>query len=105
MIGRRHHTPEQIVRKLRQAEVLLGQGRYMVIVCKALQELCRLHWWGLYSGWPRISLAAGCQERSAACSSCKSLRQSSINFGASSTASNISTESSSSRSRELNDSR
>jgi putative transposase len=34
---RRHHTPEQIVRKLREADRLLGEGSAMVEVCKHLE--------------------------------------------------------------------
>jgi hypothetical protein len=34
---RRHHTPEQIVRKLREADRLLGEGSTMVAVCKHLE--------------------------------------------------------------------
>ncbi len=34
---RRHHTPEQIVRKLREADRMLGDGRPMVEVCKHLE--------------------------------------------------------------------
>ncbi len=34
---RRHHTPEQIVRKLREADRLLGEGSSMAEVCKHLE--------------------------------------------------------------------
>ena len=34
---RRHHTPEQIVHKLREADRMLGDGRAMVEVCKHLE--------------------------------------------------------------------
>jgi putative transposase len=52
MTGRRHHTPEQIVRKLRQAEVLLGQGQDMVAVCKTLDvsEQTYYRWRNQYGG-------------------------------------------------------
>ena len=33
---RRHHSPEQIVRKLREADRLLGEGKPLVEVCKHL---------------------------------------------------------------------
>jgi hypothetical protein len=33
---RRSHTPEQIVRKLREADRMLGEGATMVEVCKHL---------------------------------------------------------------------
>ena len=42
---RRHHTPEQIVRKLRQADRMLGEGTALVEVCTRLgvtvQASCR----------------------------------------------------------------
>lgn len=52
MTGRRHHTPEQIVRKLRQAEVLLGQGGDVVTVCKELDvsEQTYYRWRSQYGG-------------------------------------------------------
>ena len=34
---RRRHTPEQIVRKLREADRLLAQGKDVAEVCKALE--------------------------------------------------------------------
>ena len=34
---RRHHTPEQIVRNLREADRLLGEGTPLVEVCKHLE--------------------------------------------------------------------
>ncbi len=34
---RRHHTPEQIVRKLREADWLLGEDRPVAEVCKHLE--------------------------------------------------------------------
>jgi len=34
---RRHHSPEQIVRKLREADRLLGEGAPLVEVCKHLE--------------------------------------------------------------------
>jgi putative transposase len=33
---RKHHTPEQIIRKLRTAEQLLNQGQSVADVCRAL---------------------------------------------------------------------
>ncbi len=52
MTERRHHTPEQIVRKLRQAEVLLGQGGDVVTVCKELDvsEQTYYRWRSQYGG-------------------------------------------------------
>ena len=35
---RRHHTPEQIVRKLREADRMLGEGTALVEVCKHLDQ-------------------------------------------------------------------
>ncbi len=34
---RRHHTPEQIVRKLREADRMLGEGQPLVEVCDYLE--------------------------------------------------------------------
>ena len=34
---RRRHTPEQVIRKLREGERLLGQGQELVQVCKHLE--------------------------------------------------------------------
>src|SRR5690606_15589378 len=34
---RRRHTPEQIIRKLREGEKLIGQGAALVEVCKQLE--------------------------------------------------------------------
>jgi putative transposase len=38
MGARRRHTPEQIIRKLREGEKLIGQGLSLVEVCKQLEE-------------------------------------------------------------------
>ncbi len=35
-MGRKRHTPEQIIRKLREAEVLLAKGQPMVEVARKL---------------------------------------------------------------------
>lgn len=37
MIKRRRHTPEQIVRRLREADRMLGEGSEVPEVCKALE--------------------------------------------------------------------
>jgi putative transposase len=37
MAGRRWHSPEQIVRKLREADKLLGQGQEMAVVLKHVE--------------------------------------------------------------------
>ncbi len=49
---RRHHTPEQIVRKLREADRMLGDGRPMVEVCKHLEvtEQTYYRWRNQYGG-------------------------------------------------------
>jgi len=49
---RRHHTPEQIVRKLREADRLLGEGSSMVQVCKHLEvtEQTYYRWRNQYGG-------------------------------------------------------
>lgn len=38
---RRSHTPEQIVRKLREADRMLGEGSTLVEVCKHLEVASR----------------------------------------------------------------
>ncbi len=35
-MGRKHHTPEQIIRKLREVEVELGRGLKTLEVCRKL---------------------------------------------------------------------
>lgn len=52
MAGRRHHTPEQIVRKLREAEVRLGRGAEVLTVCKELNisEQTYYRWRNQYGG-------------------------------------------------------
>ena len=49
---RRHHTPEQIVRKLREADRMLGEGQPMVEVCKLLEvtEQTYYRWRNQYGG-------------------------------------------------------
>jgi len=49
---RRQHTPEQIVRKLREADRLLGEGSAMVAVCKHLEvtEQTYYRWRNQYGG-------------------------------------------------------
>jgi transposase-like protein len=36
-VKQRHHTPEQVVRKLREADRLLGEGADVAIVCRHLE--------------------------------------------------------------------
>ncbi len=38
---RRSHAPEQVVRKLREADRMLGEGATMVEVCKHLEVASR----------------------------------------------------------------
>jgi putative transposase len=49
---RRRHTPEQIVRKLQEADRMLGDGRPMVEVCKHLEvtEQTYFRWRNQYGG-------------------------------------------------------
>ena len=49
---RRRHTPEQIIRKLREAERLLGEGRTLAEVAKALEvsEQTFHRWRAQYGG-------------------------------------------------------
>jgi putative transposase len=48
---RRRHTPEQIVRKLRQADRLLGEGQQVALVAKQLEVSEQtLHRWRLQYG-------------------------------------------------------
>ena len=49
---RRHHTPEQIVRKLRETDRLLGEGVSLVEVCKHLEvvEQTYYRWRNQYGG-------------------------------------------------------
>ena len=49
---RRRHTPEQIVRKLREADRLLGEGTELPEVCKTLEvsEATYHRWRAQYGG-------------------------------------------------------
>jgi putative transposase len=49
---RRHHTPEQIVRKLREADRMLGEGSSVVETCKHLMvtEQTYYRWRNQYGG-------------------------------------------------------
>jgi transposase-like protein len=49
---RRRHTPEQIVRKLREADRLLGEGRDVAVVAKELEvsEQTLHRWRARYGG-------------------------------------------------------
>lgn len=49
---RRRHTPEQIIRKLREAERLLGEGQEVAVVCKQLEvsETTLHRWRAQYGG-------------------------------------------------------
>ena len=49
--ARRRHTPEQIVRKLREADRLLGEGQEVAAVAKQLEvSEQKLHRWRLQYG-------------------------------------------------------
>jgi putative transposase len=52
MAGRRHHTPEQIVRKLRTADQLLANGGDLAAVCRELDvsEQTYYRWRNQYGG-------------------------------------------------------
>jgi transposase-like protein len=51
-VKRRRHTPEQIIRKLREAERMLGEGRQVPEVAKALEvsEQTFHRWRNTYGG-------------------------------------------------------
>jgi putative transposase len=51
-VKRRYHTPEQIVRKLREADRLLGEDVSLVEVCKHLEvtEQTYYRWRNQYGG-------------------------------------------------------
>ena len=52
MAKRRRYTPEQIIMKLREAEVLLSQGKTVAQVCKAIEvsEQTYYRWRKEYGG-------------------------------------------------------
>jgi putative transposase len=52
MARRRRHTPEQVVRKLREADRLLGEGRDLAEVCRLLEvsEATYHRWRNQYGG-------------------------------------------------------
>jgi transposase-like protein len=49
---KRQHSPEQIVRKLREADRMLGEGSTVVVVCKHLEvtEQTYYRWRNQYGG-------------------------------------------------------
>ena len=51
-MSRRRHTPEQIVRKLREADRMLGEGAELAEVCRHLQvsEATYNRWRNQYGG-------------------------------------------------------
>jgi transposase len=51
-VKQRRHTPEQVVRKLREGDRLLGEGRSIAEVCKALEvsEPTYHRWRNQYGG-------------------------------------------------------
>ncbi len=52
MTKRRRHTPEQVIRKLREGERMLGQGSDLAAVCKHLEvsEQTWHRWRNQYGG-------------------------------------------------------
>ena len=52
MTKRRRHTPEQVIRKLREGERMLGQGSDLAAVCKHLEvsEQTWHRWLNQYGG-------------------------------------------------------
>jgi len=55
---RKRHTPEQVVRKLRQAEVALAAGKQVAEVCKQLgvSEQTYYRWQQAYGGMDKTAL-------------------------------------------------
>src|SRR4051812_30684420 len=51
-VKQRRHTPEQVIRKLREADRMLGEGRSVAEVCKALEvsEPTYHRWRNQYGG-------------------------------------------------------
>ena len=51
-MGRKHYTPEQIIKHLRAAEIHLGQGKTVVQVCKkiGITEQTYYRWRKEYGG-------------------------------------------------------
>jgi putative transposase len=51
-VKRRRHTPEQVIRKLREGDRLLGEGKSIAEVCKALEvsEPTYHRWRNQYGG-------------------------------------------------------
>ena len=49
---RRRHTPEQMIRKVREADRLLGEGQDVAVVCKQLEvsEQTLQRWRAQYGG-------------------------------------------------------
>ena len=59
--ARRRHTPEQIVRKLREADRLLGEGQEVALVAKQLEVSEQtLHRWRLQYGGSSGSSPTSC---------------------------------------------
>jgi putative transposase len=51
-VKRRRHTPDQVIRKLREADKLLGEGKTLADVCRALEvsEQTFHRWRAQYGG-------------------------------------------------------
>jgi putative transposase len=53
---RRKYTPEQIIQKLREAEIRLSQGKLIVQVCRSLAiSEQTFYWWRKEFGGMRLS--------------------------------------------------
>ena len=62
-MGRRHHTVEQIIRKLREAEVELAQGSKTPQVCRKLEISERTYYrWRMEYGGLRVNEARRLKE-------------------------------------------
>jgi len=68
---RRRHTPEQIVKKLRDAEAMLNSGKDLAVVLQALKireatySRSRNQYGGMKSGATKVADTVNCQNKSA----------------------------------------
>ena len=62
-MARRRHTPEQIITKLREAEVGLAQARSVAQVCKALEVTEQTYYrWRTEYGGMQVAQARGLKQ-------------------------------------------
>lgn len=62
-MGRKYHTSEQIIHKLREAEVLLGQGQPIEQVCRKLEVTTKTYYrWRKEYGGMRVDQAKRLKE-------------------------------------------